>query len=132
MLRRNVFEKALKTLEKSLNKLNQKKFTDYEELRDSIIQRFEYCADTFWKYLKDHLHVILGIKIELARPKSVLKECYDAKIFFKEEFDMCINLIEDRNLTSHSYNEELAEEISKHIPNYYKLMKTILERLKAS
>lgn len=51
ILRRSVLEKALKTLEKSLEKLDQKKFTDYEELRDSIIQRFEYSVDTFWKYL---------------------------------------------------------------------------------
>jgi len=130
ILRRNVLEKALKTLEKSLDKLVQKRFTDYQELRDSIIQRFEYSVDTFWKYLKDHLRVALGIEVEFARPKAVLKACYDAKIISQEEFDICIDLIEDRNLTSHGYNEDLAEEISKHIPKYFNLMKQILEKLK--
>jgi len=129
ILRRNALAKALKTLENSLAKLDQKTFTDYQELRDSIIQRFEYSVDIFWKYLKDHLRVVLGVNIEIARPKFVLKECYDAKLLSKEEFEVCINLIEDRNLTSHGYNENLAEKISKNIPKYFQCMKLISERL---
>lgn len=131
ILRCTTLEKALKTLEKSITKLEQKKFTDYEELRDSLIQRFEYSTDTFWKYLKDYLHVMLKIEVEFARPKAVLKACYDTKIISQEEFDICIDLIEDRNLTSHGYNEALAEEISKQIPKYFNLMKRILEKLKS-
>lgn len=132
ILRREALTKALKTLEKSLKKLESNKFDDYQELRDSIIQRFEYSTDTFWKYLKDHLRVVMGVEIELARPKSVLKECYDAKIVTKDEFDTCIALIEDRNLTSHGYNEELAEKISQQIPRYFAIMRQLLERLKTS
>lgn len=128
ILRRNTLERALSTLEKSLAKMNQKTFTDYQELRDSIIQRFEYSVDTFWKYLKDYLRVELGIEVEFARPKVVLKASYDAKMISQKEFDVCIDLIEDRNLTSHGYNEELAEEISKQIPLYFSTMKIILER----
>ena len=131
-LRRNTLEKALKTLEKSLEKLKQKHFTDYEELRDSIIQRFEYSVDTFWKYLKDHLQITLGVTVEFARPKAVLKACYDVKMITQEEFDICIDLIEDRNLTSHGYNEDLAEEIRQHIPQYFAIMMQILERLKSA
>jgi DNA-binding XRE family transcriptional regulator len=70
ILRRETLAKALKTLEKSLKKLETKKFDDYQELRDSIIQRFEYSTDTFWKYLKDHLRVVMGIEIETASRKN--------------------------------------------------------------
>ena len=41
-------------------------------------------------------------------------------------------LIEDRNLTSHSYNEALAEEIIALITRYFALMKLITHRLSVS
>lgn len=51
--------KALKTLETSflvLKKLSETKNTDFIlAAEDSIIQRFEYCYDTFWKFLKIYL-----------------------------------------------------------------------------
>lgn len=129
-VRHDALDKALKTLEKSLSKLEHKKFDDYQELRDSIIQRFEYSADTFWKYLKDYLRVVRGVEIDLARPKEIFKECAETKIITQEESELCFKLIEDRNLTSHGYNEATAEKISRSIPKYYALMHTILERLK--
>lgn len=130
-MRRTVLEKTLATLEKSLKKLEHKQFTDYQELRDSITQRFKYSADTFWKYLKDYLRVSLSIEVEFARPKAVLKACNETNIISQEEeLDLCIDLIEDRNLTSHGYNESTAENICGHIPRYFALMNKILQRTK--
>lgn len=130
-MRCEVFYKALQTLEKSLTKLETQKIDDYQELRDSIIQRFEYTADTFWKYLKDYLQVKLAIEVPFARPKAVLKECRDSNIITEAELALCINLIEDRNLTSHGYNEEFAEQMSKNIPEYCATMREIVTRLAA-
>jgi nucleotidyltransferase substrate binding protein (TIGR01987 family) len=121
--------KALATLEKPIIKIQTKTYTDYEESRDSMIQRFEYCTDTFWKYLKDFLSTVSGKEVEMARPKLVLKECKDLSLISTEEYEKSFKLIEDRNLTSHGYNEETAEEISRIIPEYYVLMTTITERL---
>lgn len=127
--RRDALEKALKTLEHSLKKLESKEFSDYEELRDSIIQRFEYSTDTFWKFLKDYLTSVLKVQVDVARPKTVFKECFEVKIFSAKEFELSVNLIEDRNLTSHGYNENLAEEICGKIPQYFTLMQTVVNRL---
>jgi hypothetical protein len=33
------------------------------------------------------------------------------------------------NLTSHTYNEELAEEIANDIPKYHRLMDSIIKKL---
>jgi hypothetical protein len=52
----------------------------------------------------------------------------DAKILSKDAFELCVNLIEDRNLTSHGYNENLAEEISRRIPRYCNLMRLVLQK----
>ena len=129
ILRYNSFVKALQTLENSVHKLQTKQYNDYAELRDSLIQRFEYSADTFWKVLKDYLRVILSIEVDIARPKIVFNECHDAKLISREELTICIELIEDRNVTSHGYNEKLAEDISAHIPKYCNLMRTVIKRL---
>ncbi len=130
--RKQALEKALQTLEKSLKRLECKEYNDYEEIRDSIIQRFEYCTDIFWKCLKDYLQAIKSITIEPARPKIIFKECYESMVISKDEHMLCIALIEDRNLTSHSYNEALAEEIIALIPRYFALMKLITHRLSVS
>jgi nucleotidyltransferase substrate binding protein (TIGR01987 family) len=126
-----VLSKALKTLNKSLIKKFSQKYTnidDYQELRDSIIKRFEYCADIFWKFLNEYLKSKASI-LEAPRPKNVYKECLDTKIITEKEYFLCIKLVEDRNLIAHSYNEEAAEDIMKKIPDYYSLMDSISSRL---
>jgi nucleotidyltransferase substrate binding protein (TIGR01987 family) len=122
--------KAIKTLNKSLTKLKEDRFDDYEELRDSIIQRFEYSVDTFWKYLNEYLKEKEGIKIAAPRPKSVFRECLEIGLISKEEYSFGVDIIDDRNETSHGYNEELAEEIAHNIPHHYEVMNKILERVK--
>ena len=39
-----------------------------------------------------------------------------------------VYMVDDRNLTSHAYDEKLAEEISKRIKRYYTLMKSVADR----
>jgi nucleotidyltransferase substrate binding protein (TIGR01987 family) len=129
-LKYGTITKALNTLNKSLTKLKNKKFDDYEELRDSIIQRFEYSTDTFWKYLNEYLKSKFKVKIPAPRPKLVLQECLDVDLISKDEFEICIAIISDRNETSHGYNEKLAEEICQEIPKYYETMNKIIQRIK--
>ena len=51
--RRDVVIKTLDTLEKAIEKLNDpKRKEDYESFRDSLVQRFEYSIDNFWKFFK--------------------------------------------------------------------------------
>lgn len=45
----------------------------YRSFRDSMIQRFEFCVDLFWKYLKIVLEVELKNASEFNSPKSVTK-----------------------------------------------------------
>lgn len=126
-LRHQKFIKALQSLNQALLKF--KTHADHDMARDSVIQRFEYCADMFWKVLKDHLKMHLKIEVEIARPKPVFKECFDTKLISNEEFDLCIKLTEDRNLTSHAYDEEFAETMSLRIENYYILIQSVMQRI---
>lgn len=118
-------KQALKTLDESLSKFSvlPKDHEYYKITRDSSIQRFEYSIDLFWKTLKDYLEITKGLTT-VASPKPLFRIAFDAEIISKEEYTLCLNMIEDRNLTSHAYNAEIAEEIAAHLHNYSKIMHT--------
>lgn len=113
------FIKALKRLKEGLLQYDDKN----ELLRDGIIQRFEFTFELAWKTLKE-VFEDEGL-IGLNSPKSVLKEAYSAGIIQDEKLWM--NMLMDRNSTSHMYNENNAIEICKNIKEEYT---DALERLK--
>ena len=115
-----LLEKTLETLNSSIKKLQEVEPESYyyTELRDSSIQRFEYSLDTLWKYLKEYLQIKHGIQAA-ASPKTIFKQCLDLKEISETEHAILRDMVEDRNLTSHAYNVELAEKIAYAIPDYY-------------
>jgi len=129
--RYEVVVKTLETLKDAMNIINnlqpeEEKF--YKGQRDSVVQRFEYSIDNFWKFLKIYLQEKDQI-ITIGSPKDTLRESLHANIITKEEFEKLVSCVRDRNLTSHTYNEPLAEEIVANIPGYYNLMKKIIDRI---
>jgi nucleotidyltransferase substrate binding protein (TIGR01987 family) len=130
-VRYELFEKASHTLRTALTKFNDLHPTDYfyQEVRDSIIQRFEYSMDTFWKFLKEYIEVYHGIN-PIGSPKAIMKLCLDLNLIHNNEYSEFIEMVNDRNLTSHAYNISLAEDISSSVPHYYQLMQTVAQRIK--
>ncbi len=130
--RSRTFVKALDSLQEAIEKFgnyNDPFSSEYRTYRDSLIQRFEYCTDIFWKFLNAYLRVKMAIVVEIARPKVIFKESSSVGLIDNDELQMCDKLIEDRNLTSHTYHEELAEEIAGKVPGYYELMRTVARRI---
>jgi len=115
------------TLQKFETKDNQ--FIEYDELRDSLIQRFEFSVDTFWKFLMLYITDDLKVIIEQASPKQVFQKALELKLLTPNEYTQCVKMIDDRNLTSHTYNEKLAQAISKNLPDYYKALHAAFNRL---
>jgi len=102
------FEKALKKLKEGV------KVAQTEIERDGVIQRFEFTFELFWKTLK----IILQYKgIEARSPRSAIKEGFRAGLLDDDE--IFLDMLEDRNLTSHIYEESTAEEIFKRIKQVY-------------
>jgi len=107
-------EKALKTLKQICNE-------PYSLIvRDAAIQRFEYTFETFWKLLRDYLRESEGIRCN--SPKSCFREALSAGVITEDQTMACLEMTDHRNLTSHTYIEELAEQIYKKIESYTKLM----------
>lgn len=113
--------KALMTLEEALN-------TDYSVLiQDASIQRFEYTTEAVWKCLQSYLKEFEGILC--ASPKACFREAKKVKLLDEEAVNLALEMIDDRNLTSHTYHEEVAEMLYKHLPQYALLMKNILSQI---
>jgi nucleotidyltransferase substrate binding protein (TIGR01987 family) len=88
--------------------------------RDASIQRFEYTYEAVWKAAQLYLRV--SENLELASPTAVTRACFRAAILGEEQGRTAMNMARDRNLTVHTYNEELADQIYSRLPTYAVLM----------
>jgi nucleotidyltransferase substrate binding protein (TIGR01987 family) len=83
---------------------------------EATIHCFEFTMELFWKALKKKL--VDDYDTHANGPKNVLRQAYGMKLINNEE--IWLRMLEDRNLTSHTYKEELAlsvyQDIKKHTP----------------
>ncbi len=82
--------------------------------KDGVIQRFEYTFELFWKTLK----IILSyLGIECYSPRNCIKEAFRQGLI--EDDEIFLDMLEDRNLSSHIYEEDSVEEIFRRIKEVY-------------
>ena len=124
-LKREQTERALA----SLQELVPSYLEDKENiiLRDAMIQRFEYSTEAFWKYLKAYL--LTEHNLSANSPREVIRTGLKASLYKEEISKELLQMLDDRNLTSHTYVEELAESIAGRIPAYSKNMHAVMNQL---
>lgn len=132
ILRYKSLAQALLTLTEGLAELEtvSSKAKEYSLMRDGVIQRFEYSIDSFWKFIKIYLEMIQKVSVEASSPRAILKLALASRLIDEAEYDILLDSVADRNMTSHTYNEEMAEKIQMHIPKYYMTMKAVIERVR--
>lgn len=59
----------------------------------------------------------LGVTLENSFPRTIFKKAYVNNLISDDK--VWINLLEDRNSTSHIYNENMAKEIAERVQNQY-------------
>ncbi|MBI5220542.1 MAG: nucleotidyltransferase substrate binding protein [Candidatus Liptonbacteria bacterium] len=92
--------------------------------RDSAIKRFELTFELAWKSIK----VRLGNKGVICRsPRDSLMEAFRMDLLTDDP--RWLKMIEDRNLSVHTYNEELAEGIYGRLKDYLRLFANLKESL---
>ena len=91
---------------------------------DASIQRFEFTIELFWKLLK---RILEEQGIEVLYPKEVLKKAYAGGLIDDEK--AWLGMLKDRNLTSHTYDEELADEVYEHIKLNYPILEKALQKI---
>ena len=102
--------------------------------RDAAIQRFEYTFEAVWKVSKLYLMELEGL--DIASPKGVIRACMLVGIFNREETSIALDMVDDRNMTSHTYNEGLSERLYKRLEGYARIcdiwLTKIEERIRQS
>lgn len=117
----NVYKDALERLHEALS-INP---SQGSIVVDGTIQRFEFSFELAWKLAKSLLEYQ---GIEATTPRAVIKEAFKAKMI--ADGDGWIDMLEDRNKTSHIYDEFQAMNIYNKIKNkHYKLMDDLKKAL---
>ncbi len=109
--RKEDFKKALIRLEEAL-----KKDLNDDIIIDGIIQRFEFTFEQAWKVMKLYLEE-QGILDEALAPRSTIRCAFKHKVI--TDGDIWIEMMLDRNRTSHMYDEETAVNIVKLVKEKY-------------
>lgn len=80
-------------------------------VRDGVIQRFEFTTELAWKTTREYL--IIQEVNDINTPKNVMKAAFAADVITNAEG--WLTILRDRNLTSHIYDENDANEIFNRI-----------------
>ncbi|MCM2357627.1 MAG: HI0074 family nucleotidyltransferase substrate-binding subunit [Geobacteraceae bacterium] len=91
---------------------------------DLVVKRFEFTYEMAWKAVKRYLDYV---GIECTSPRSCFKEAFAQKIIGEDA--IWLEMIEQRNLTSHVYDESEVAEILGRIVNYKNAFAGLLETL---
>ncbi|MEE1226966.1 MAG: nucleotidyltransferase substrate binding protein [Bacteroidales bacterium] len=86
-------------------------------LEEGLIQRFEYTHELAWKVMKDYAQYQGYTNIQGSR--DAFRKAFEMGIIENEAWMESIN---DRNLTSHNYDDEIVAEILKAIIDTYALL----------
>ena len=85
-----------------------------EWIRDAAIQRFEFTFELAWKTT---LRVEQASGLESGTsPRQVIKVALKAD--WIDDNELWLKMLDDRNRTSHTYNQMVAEEIFDRLPEY--------------
>lgn len=99
------FNRALEQLTQAFELSRSRALSDLE--KQGVIQGFEIVHELAWNVLKDFLAYegIMGI----VGSRGAVREAFRRGLLVDGELWM--DMIEKRNLSSHTYNKELAEEL---------------------
>jgi nucleotidyltransferase substrate binding protein (TIGR01987 family) len=101
----NNYLKAFQSLVEAVELSQQRPLSKLEE--QGLIQGFEFTHELAWNVLKDYLEN-KGI-IGLIGSKDATRSAFNNGLI--EQGDDWMKMIQDRNLTSHAYNAEIATEV---------------------
>lgn len=94
-------------------------------VRDACIQRFEFTFEMAWKAIQESA---LAEGVECASPRESFRVAFRLGLVGRDPRWMA--MVEDRNRTSHTYDEEVAQTIYRVLPEYAELLGRLLAKLR--
>ncbi len=90
------------------------------------IQFFEITFELSWKLMKDYLD-FLGYQV--SSPREAIKQSYSINLL--EDSGAWLDALMDRNLTIHTYDENIANDVYQKIKgNYFLLLESLHNRFR--
>ena len=117
LLTTNKLEDKLRDLKKAFSKLKESasRNPDDDIVIDATIQRFEFTYELSWKLMKAYLEY--NGNLEATSPRKAIKESFKEGLI--EDGAQWLDMLQDRNRTSHTYDENCAIEIFNNIKEVY-------------
>ena len=84
--------------------------------REGVIQRFEYTFELVWNTLKDRLEYD-GIVFDTGTPRSGIRQAFQSG--FIGDGETWLDMLTDRNLSSHTYDAARIEAVLTSIHDKY-------------
>ncbi|MBP2298483.1 nucleotidyltransferase substrate binding protein [Azospirillum picis] len=104
-----------------------------DTVRDPAILSFTLAAEAAWK--ADRAMISHGLGVERptsASPNSMVRESRIAGLLTGEQAEEAIAMLNSRNPTVHTYDEEKAEELFARLPSHARLIETWISALQGS
>ncbi len=95
-----------------------------EYVRDAAIQRFEFCFELAWKCVQA-LARLEGL--DVASPRAAFRTAL--KMGLIQDDPAWLSMIDDRNLSSHTYDLDLAESLYDRLPQHASALNGLLQNL---
>lgn len=92
---------------------------------DLIVKRFEFTYEMSWKAIKRVLNM-LGIE-GVKSPRACFKEAYSQELLIEQA--IWLDMIEMRNLSSHTYDELEIKQLKDKLPAYSIAFQALLTKL---
>jgi len=107
------YKKALVTLKNAVELAAERDLSDLE--KQGVIQGFEFTFELAWNVMKDYLEE-QGIN-GIIGSKNAIRHAFNNGLI--DNGEVWMDIVNDRNLASHIYDEETAEKIFAAIKNTY-------------
>lgn len=118
------YKRALRQLTLAIRLTEQRPLSDLEQ--QGLIQGFEFTHELAWNVLKDYLEYE-GIQ-GLIGSRSTVREAFKRGLII--DGDAWMDMIEKRNLSSHTYDDDIATKVVSAVyETYYPAFIALQDRL---
>jgi len=116
------YQKALEQLRSAVELYTSRELTDLE--KQGLIQAFEYVFELAWNLMRDYL--LYQGHTDIKGSRDAIKTAF--KYGLIEEGDLWLDMLKARNLTLHTYDQSLAEQIvDRIVKDFFQEFSKLLE-----
>lgn len=124
--------RAIAALEEGLSAFRREQLNDADPalqvlLRDAVIQRFEFTFEVAWKTLRRYLEEYGLEQIDRATNRQMFRIGCEQGLL--RDAEAWLLYLQRRNLTSHVYDQSIAEQIFRTVPDFLEDARWLLARL---